>query len=47
MKANWVVWPLPSLCNLALVPLEYRVLFMNSFAVVWKCVLSLLTRSAA
>ena len=44
MKANWVVWPLPSLVNLALVPLDYRVLFMNCFAVVWKCVLSLLTR---
>ena len=44
MKANWVVWPLPSLVNLALVPLDYRVLFMNCFAVVWKCVLSILTR---
>jgi hypothetical protein len=44
MKANWVVWPLPSFVNLALVPLDYRVLFMNCFAVVWKCVLSLLTR---
>ena len=47
MKANWVVWPLPSFVNLALVPLDYRVLFMNCFAVVWKCVLSLLTRAGA
>ena len=28
MKANWVVWPLPSFVNLALVPLDYRVLFL-------------------
>ena len=30
MKANWVVWPLPSFVNLALVPLDYRVLFMDA-----------------
>ena len=45
MKANWVVWPLPSFVNLALVPLDYRVLFMNCFAVVWACTLSPLTRA--
>lgn len=46
MKANWVVWPLPSLVNLALVPLEYRVLWTNAVAVVWKCALSTITKSA-
>ena len=46
MRANWIVWPLPSLINLVVVPLEYRVLFTNVVAVVWKCVLSLATRKS-
>ena len=44
MRANWVVWPLPALVNLAFVPLRYRVLWTNAVAVVWKCVLSLITK---
>ena len=44
MRANWLVWPLPSLVNLAFVPLRYRVLFMNAVAVVWKTILSLITK---
>lgn len=45
MKANWIIWPLPSLFNLAVVPLQYRVLWTNLVAIVWKCALSTLTRS--
>ncbi|KAJ8598306.1 hypothetical protein CTAYLR_007548 [Chrysophaeum taylorii] len=43
MLANWLVWPLPSLVNLVFVPLQYRVLFNNGVALVWKCILSLIT----
>ena len=45
MKANWVVWPLPSFVNLALVPLDYRVLFMNCFASCGSVLLSCLRRA--
>ena len=34
MKANWVVWPLPSFV-LALVPLDYRACSSRSTTVVW------------
>mmetsp|Transcript_13686 Transcript_13686/g.18244 ORF Transcript_13686/g.18244 Transcript_13686/m.18244 type:complete len:256 (-) Transcript_13686:434-1201(-) len=43
MFANWCIWPLPSLLNLVYIPLQYRVLFTNCVALLWKCVLSMLT----
>ena len=45
MFANWAIWPLPSLVNLVFVPLQYRVLFTNTVALLWKCVLSILTNT--
>ena len=42
MRANWTVWPLFSFVNLYLVPLEYRVLFMNLVGVAYNTALSYL-----
>ena len=43
MIANYAVWPIPSLINLSLVPVQYRVLYTNCVAVLWKFILSLIT----
>ena len=42
MRANWTIWPLFSFVNLYLVPLEYRVLFMNVVGVAYNTALSYL-----
>ena len=41
MKTNWVVWPIPSFVNIYLVPLQYRVLFMNVVSITYNAALSL------
>jgi len=33
--ANWKIWTLPQIININLVPLQYRVLFANTVALVW------------
>lgn len=41
MLANWMFWPLPTVANLYIIPLHYRVLFSNTCSIIWKCLLSL------
>ncbi|PYH67783.1 Mpv17/PMP22 family protein [Aspergillus vadensis CBS 113365] len=41
-KANLAIWPLVQGVNFAIVPLEYRVLFVNLVALGWNCLLSLI-----
>jgi len=46
MWLNWLYWPIPTLLNLHLVPLRWRVLFSNTFSIIWKCIISIVTSSS-
>ena len=41
LKANWTVWPLVHLCTFSLIPLNYRVLWVNCANFLWSGFLSL------
>ncbi|KAI2951265.1 hypothetical protein CBS147323_10578 [Aspergillus niger] len=41
LRANWMLWPAVQTLNLALVPLQYRVLTVNVVNIGWNCFLSL------
>mmetsp|Transcript_15631 Transcript_15631/g.47253 ORF Transcript_15631/g.47253 Transcript_15631/m.47253 type:complete len:254 (+) Transcript_15631:128-889(+) len=43
MLLNWLFWPLPTILNLYVMPLRWRVLFSNSFSILWKCIISIIT----
>ena len=40
MKTNWMSWPLINFVNFLIVPLRYRLLFSNFFAIAWNMFLS-------
>lgn len=40
LKVNWVVWPALSAINLGLVPIQYRLLFVNFASLFWSAYLS-------
>ena len=40
MKTNWMCWPLVNFVNFLVIPLRYRLLFLNFFAVAWNMFLS-------
>ena len=40
MKTNWMCWPLINFVNFLVIPLRYRLLFLNFFAVAWNMFLS-------
>ena len=40
LVANWYLWPAVQMINFALIPLQYRVLFVNSVSIVWNAYLS-------
>ena len=40
LKVNWLSWPLINFVNFLFVPLRYRLLFSNFFAVIWNMFLS-------
>ncbi len=35
--ANWAIWPMVQLVNFRFVPLNYRLLFVNTLAIGWNC----------
>ena len=40
MLVNWKVWPATQLINLSIVPVPYRVLYVNTLGLFWNCYLS-------
>jgi hypothetical protein len=40
LKVNWVVWPVLQGINLSVVPLQYRLLFVNVASLFWSAYLS-------
>jgi hypothetical protein len=40
LKVNWLVWPFLTGFNLAVVPLNYRILFINFCSLFWSAFLS-------
>ena len=45
LQANWMVWPLVHLCTFSVIPLNYRVLWVNCANFVWSGYLSLQAHS--
>ena len=44
LTSNWMVWPFVQVVNFSFVPLDYRVLFVNSLSVFWNCYLSFISK---
>ena len=42
LSANYMVWPFVQLVNFKVVPLEHRLLFVNTISIGWNCYLSYL-----
>ena len=40
LKVNWVVWPVLQTINMAVVPLQYRLLYVNFCSLFWSAYLS-------
>lgn len=40
LKVNWVVWPVLQGINFSLVPLQYRLLYINFCSLFWSAYLS-------
>ena len=40
LKVNWVVWPVLQGINLSVVPLQYRILYINFCSIFWSAYLS-------
>eukprot|EP00996_Jenningsia_fusiforme_P003738 NODE_4536_length_795_cov_3.319035_g4196_i0.p1 GENE.NODE_4536_length_795_cov_3.319035_g4196_i0~~NODE_4536_length_795_cov_3.319035_g4196_i0.p1 ORF type:complete len:226 (+),score=35.65 NODE_4536_length_795_cov_3.319035_g4196_i0:89-679(+) len=47
LKINWVVWSLVHCITFNVVPLPYRVAFVNVVSVFWACFISMVAASAA
>ncbi|SMN18974.1 similar to Saccharomyces cerevisiae YLR251W SYM1 Protein required for ethanol metabolism [Maudiozyma saulgeensis] len=41
LYANWLVWPMVQLMNFSIVPVQYRLLCVNSIALLWNTFLSM------
>lgn len=46
LKVNWTVWPVIHLCTFTVVPLQYRILFINCMSIGWSAFLSLMSNKA-
>lgn len=40
LKVNWVVWPVLQAVNMSVVPLQYRLLYINVCSLFWSAFLS-------
>ena len=38
--ANWKVWPIAQLINFSLIPLNFRVLWVNLVGILWNAIVS-------
>ncbi len=47
LKVNWVVWPVLQAVNLSVVPLQYRILYINFCSLFWSAYLSSQTNTPA
>lgn len=47
LKSNWKVWPLVQCLNFSIVPLQYRLIFVNIVALGWNAYLSVATNKIA
>lgn len=47
LKVNWVVWPVLQGINLSVVPLQFRILYINFASLFWSAYLSRQTNSGA
>ena len=47
LKVNWVVWPVLQAVNLSVVPLQYRILYINFCSIFWSAYLSNMASSPA
>jgi len=45
LATNWMIWPFVQLANFKLVPLQYRLLFVNVVSIGWNSYLSFLNSS--
>lgn len=45
LKVNWLVWPGLAAINLSVVPLDYRILFINFCSLFWSAYLSNMANS--
>jgi protein Mpv17 len=45
LTTNWMIWPFVQMVNFKLVPLDYRLLFVNVISIGWNCYLSYLNSS--
>ncbi|KFY69245.1 hypothetical protein V496_00405 [Pseudogymnoascus sp. VKM F-4515 (FW-2607)] len=44
LQSNWMVWPFVQVVNFSVVPLDYRVLFVNGLSIFWNCYLSYISK---
>jgi protein Mpv17 len=47
LKVNWVVWPVLQAVNLSVVPLPFRILYINFCSLFWSAYLSSQTNTPA
>jgi protein Mpv17 len=47
LKVNWIVWPILQAVNMSMVPLQYRLLYINVCSLFWSAYLSNMASSKA
>ncbi len=46
LTTNYMIWPFVQLVNFKLVPLQHRLLFVNTISIGWNCYLSFLNSAS-
>lgn len=44
LQTSWMVWPFIQVVNFSVVPLDYRLLFVNGLSIFWNCYLSYISK---